>query len=122
MIMNIPFVGNLQLISEHQQQLINTWLIAQNPKLISFDYQPGQEVLKIQYEPHKLEPWATGPYRINAAHMNGTITTQLMPYTIEHVTIQCVKPFKRCTKWYYPIQKVSTSCPQLNTLQLRLQP
>jgi hypothetical protein len=41
MIMNIPFVGNLQLISEHQQQLINTWLIAQNPKLISFDYQPG---------------------------------------------------------------------------------
>jgi hypothetical protein len=45
MIMNIPFVADLQLISEHRQQLIDTRLIVQNQKRISFDYQPGQEVL-----------------------------------------------------------------------------
>jgi hypothetical protein len=60
MIMNIPFVADLQLISEHRQQLIDTRLIVQ--KRSSFDYQPVQEVLKLQYEPSKLEPRAIGPY------------------------------------------------------------
>jgi hypothetical protein len=94
MIMNIPFVAVLQLIGEHWQQLIDTRLLAQNPERISFDYQPGQEVLKLQYEPSKLEPRAIGPYRINAVHTNGTITIQLTPYTVECISIRCVKPFK----------------------------
>jgi hypothetical protein len=35
-----------------------------------------------------------GPYQINAVHTNGTITIQLTPYTVERISIQCVKPFK----------------------------
>jgi hypothetical protein len=94
MVMDLPFIANLQLISEHRQQLIDTQLIVQNQKLFAFDYQPGQEVLMLQYEPNKLEPQATGPYRVNAVHMNGTITIQLTPYTIEYISIGRIKPFK----------------------------
>jgi hypothetical protein len=33
-----------------------------------YDYQPGQEVLKLVYKPDKLEPRAQGPYEIIAVH------------------------------------------------------
>jgi hypothetical protein len=94
MIMNL-LIADLQLFSDYHQQLIDTQLIAQNQKCISFNYQPGQEVFRLQYEPIKLEPQATSPYRINAVHTNCTITIQLTPYTIECISIRHVKPFKR---------------------------
>jgi transposase InsO family protein len=95
MVKDLPFIANLQLISEHQQQLIDTQLITQNQKRISYNYQPGQEELKLQYEPNKMDPRATSPYRVNAVHTNGTITIQLTSHTIELISIRRVKPFKR---------------------------
>jgi hypothetical protein len=61
---------------------------------MSYDYQPNQEVLKLVYEPGKLEPRAIGPYRVNTVHTNGTITIQLTPHIIERISIRRVKPFK----------------------------
>jgi hypothetical protein len=56
MIMNIPFIADLNLIREHCQQLIDQRLIVSNRKCISYDYQPNQEVLTLVYEPNKLDP------------------------------------------------------------------
>jgi hypothetical protein len=56
MIMNIPFIADLNLICEHCQQLIDQRLIVSNRKCISYDYQPNQEVLTLVYEPNKLDP------------------------------------------------------------------
>lgn len=95
MVMNIPFIADLQLIQEHRQQLIDQRLIEQNRKHIFFDYQPGQQILKFVYEPNKLAPRAMGPYTINTVHANGTVTIQLMPHTIEHISLRRVKPFKQ---------------------------
>jgi transposase InsO family protein len=95
MVMNIPFVADLNLIRDHRQQLIDQRLLTSNTKRISYDYRPNQEVLKLIYEPAKLEPRATGPYRVNAVHANGTLTIQLTPYTIERISIRRVKPFIR---------------------------
>jgi transposase InsO family protein len=95
MVMNIPFVADLHLIRDHRQQLIDQRLLTSNRKRISYDYQPNQEVLKLVYEPAKLEPRATGPYRVNAVHTNGTITIQLNAYTVERISIRRVKPFIR---------------------------
>jgi hypothetical protein len=95
MILNIPFIADLNLIRENRQRLIDERLIASNQKRFSFDYQPNQEVLKLVYEPGKLAPRAVGPYRINAVHTNGTVSIQLTPLVVERISIRRIKPFKR---------------------------
>jgi hypothetical protein len=90
MVLNIPFVTDLNLIKDHCQQLI---AICSNKRHHAYDYQPGQEVLKLVYNPDKLEPQAQGPYEIIAIHTNGTLTIQLNATTIECISIQNVKPF-----------------------------
>jgi hypothetical protein len=93
MVLNIPFVADLTLIKNHCQQLIDERAICSNKRRHAYDYQPGQEVLKLVYKPDKLEPQAQGPYEIIAVHTNGTLTIQLNATTIEHISIQNVKPF-----------------------------
>jgi hypothetical protein len=40
---------------------------------ISHDYQPGEEVLILTYNPTKLQERASGPFVIEQVHMNGTV-------------------------------------------------
>jgi hypothetical protein len=42
MVLNIPFVADLNLIRDNQQQLIDQCLIASNRKRITYDYQQNQ--------------------------------------------------------------------------------
>jgi hypothetical protein len=79
MVLNIPFVADWTLIKNHCQQLIDEHAICSNERHHAYDYQPGQEVLKLVYKPDKLEPQAQGPYEIIAVHTNGTLTIQLIP-------------------------------------------
>jgi len=95
MILNIPLVSDLHLIREHRQQLIDERRITANRKRFTFDYQPNQEVLKLVYEPGKLEPRAIGPYRITAVHTNGTVMIQVAPHVIERISLRNIKPFRR---------------------------
>jgi transposase InsO family protein len=95
MVMNIPFVADLTLIRENRQRLIDERAIRSNARRHSYDYQPGQEVLKLVYKPDKLEPRAQGPYDIIAVHTNGTLTIQLNAHTTERISIRNVKPFHR---------------------------
>jgi hypothetical protein len=81
--MNIPFFTDLMLICRNCQQLIDERALCKNKRQHAYDYQPGQEDLKLVYKPDKLEPWAQGPYEIIVVHTNGTITIQLNAHTIE---------------------------------------
>jgi hypothetical protein len=95
MVLNILFVADLNLIKDHRQQLIDERALRSNERRHAYDYQPGQEVLKLVYKPDKLEPRAQGPYEIIAVHTNGTLTIQLNATTIERISIRNVKPFVR---------------------------
>jgi hypothetical protein len=95
MVLNIPFVADLNLIKDHRQQLIDEHALRSIERRHAYDYQPGQEVLKLDYKPDKLEPRAQGPYEIIAAHTNGTLTIQLNATTIERILVRNVKPFVR---------------------------
>jgi hypothetical protein len=95
MVLNIPLVADLNLIREKRQHLIDQRLIVNNRKRFAHDYQPNQEVLKIVYEPGKLEPRAVGPYRIAAVHTNGTVTIDVPPHVRERVSLRNIKPFNR---------------------------
>jgi hypothetical protein len=60
--MNTPLVSDLTLIRDNRQRLIHERLIHSNVRCHSYDYQPGQEVLKLVYKPDKLKPGAQGLY------------------------------------------------------------
>jgi hypothetical protein len=66
MVLNIPFVTDLNLIKNHCQQLIDERAMRSNACHHAYDYQLGQEVLKLVYNPDKLEPRAQDPYEIIA--------------------------------------------------------
>jgi hypothetical protein len=47
MVMNIPLIADLTLICKNRQRLIDEHTIRSNACCHSYDYQPGQEVLKL---------------------------------------------------------------------------
>ena len=55
MVLNIPLIVDFELIRQRRQALINKNLIRANAKRIDYDYQPGQQVLKIVPDPKKLD-------------------------------------------------------------------
>jgi len=93
MILDIPFVADLNLIRTMRQQVVDRNLILANRKRISYDYHIGDQVLKLTYKPDKLEPRADGPYPIETVHTNGTVTIRLNAHTIERISIRRLKPF-----------------------------
>jgi len=95
MVLDIPVVADWITIQQDRQQLIDQRLIAANRKRFSYDYQVGDEVLKIRYKPDKLDARAEGPYRIETVHTNGTVTLRINPATIERINIRRIKPYKR---------------------------
>ena len=95
MFLNIPLQTDLQLLQQHRQQLVDQRLIAANRKRFSYDYQIGQEVLKLVYKPNKLGTRAEGPYRVEQVHANGTLTIRLTPTTVERISLRRVKPYYR---------------------------
>jgi hypothetical protein len=103
-VMNI--IGDLTLIRNTCQRLIDERAMRSNACHHSYDYQPGQEVLKLVYKPDKLKPRAQGPYDIIAVHTNGTFTIQLNAHTAEH--IRNIKPFCKIEESGFHPYKVST--------------
>jgi transposase InsO family protein len=95
MILNIPLVADLELLRERRQQLINQRLITANAKRFSYDYRIGDEVLKIAYNPNKLDPRATGPYTVEQVHANGTLSIRLTPTVVERISLRRLKPYRR---------------------------
>ena len=95
MVLNIPLITDLQLLQERRQQLIDQRLLVANRKRFSYDYNVNDEVLKIVYDPSKLDSRATGPYPIERVHANGTVTIHLSPTTTKRISLQRIKPYRR---------------------------
>ncbi len=93
MVLDLPLIADLQLIQQRRQQLIDQRLIIANRRHFSYDYNVGDEVLKLVYKPDKLEPRARGPYRVQRVHANGTLTIRLSPTTIERISLRRLKPY-----------------------------
>ena len=95
MILNIPIVADFELLKQRKQALIHENLLRENRKRISYDYQVGDQVMKLTYKPNKLEPRATGPYPITRVHANGTVTIQLDGFVQERINIRRIKPYRQ---------------------------
>jgi len=93
--MNIPVIVDLQLLRDKQQMLIDEKRMQANRSRISYDYRPGDEVLVLAYKPDKLDPRATGPYRIEQVHINGTVTIRRNARVTERINIRRIRPYRR---------------------------
>jgi transposase InsO family protein len=96
MVLDIPVIADWLTIQQNRQQLIDQRLIASNRKKFSYDYQVGEEILKLAYKPDKLSPRAhEGPYTIETVHTNGTVTIRINPHVIERINIRRIRPYRR---------------------------
>ena len=73
-VLDIPFIADWEFIRKHRQQLVDRRLIQANKRRFSYDYHIGDRVLKLAYEPNKMQPRAMGPFSIETVHANGTVT------------------------------------------------
>ena len=94
MVLDIPVIADWITIQNNRQQLIDQRLIEANRKRFSYDYNIGDQVLKLVYQPNKLQPRAEGPYTIDTVHTNGTVTIRLNHHTIERISIRRIKPYR----------------------------
>jgi len=90
MFLDIPIIADLHLLQQNRQALIDKQLLLANSSRINFDYQPGQQVLKLVASPDKLAPRYTGPYPLASVHTNGTVCLQLTPVIQERINIRCI--------------------------------
>ena len=95
MLLNIPFIADLQLLKDKREQLIHEQLLRSNRSRISHDYRAGDEILILTYKPDKLDDRAVGPFRIEQVHVNGTVTIRRNANITERINIRRIKPYRR---------------------------
>ena len=95
MLLNIPLAADLYLLQHNRALLIDKQLIHANRSRISHDYRQGEEVLILAYKPDKLDARATGPFRIDQIHTNGTVTIRRNAHVTERINIRRLKPYRR---------------------------
>jgi hypothetical protein len=117
MVMNIPFVADLTLIHDNRQRLIDECFICSNAHCHSYDYQLGQEVLKLVCKPDKLKPQAQGPYDIIVVHANVTLTIQLNAHTTERISTRNVKPFLQNGAVWFSFILIRVPLPSVQPLE-----
>lgn len=91
----IPLLVNYNELNERRQQVIDDNNRRANNRRRFLDYQPGQEVLVLTYQPDKMEPRATGPFRIATVHVNGTVTIQRAENVTERINVRRLRPYHR---------------------------
>ena len=95
MLQPVPLLVDLQQLRQKRQAVIDYNNMRENRRRQHHDYQPGQEILLLTYEPRKMEPRATGPFTIQTVHVNGTVTIQRGPNMTERLNIRRIKPYYR---------------------------
>ena len=96
MIMNLPFIVDLNNIKERRQCLVDKNNNIENSKRIDYNYHVGEWILirKDTYKMlNKLEPRYLGPYRITQIHVNGTVTIKKRMNVLERINIRKIKPY-----------------------------
>ena len=68
-----------------------------NAKRSSYDYQPGQKLLKKKHEWTKLGERWDEPFEIKKVHVNGNVTIVLRQGVTERLNVRRIKPYKPST-------------------------
>jgi len=78
MILDLPLIADFELLRERRQLMVNRNLLQANKNRRYHDYRVNDRVLKLVYEPRKLDPRALGPYDYQSTckwyHDNSIVT------------------------------------------------
>ena len=89
----MPTLANYEMIRQKRQAKINYNAARENLKRRFKDYTAGDQVMIIADRPDKLDERATGPYTVQQAHANGTVTTLRDENVYERINIRRIKPY-----------------------------
>ncbi len=95
MLLPIPIIADYNVLCNGRQTLIDTNNRRENLCRRFHDYEPGDEVLKLVYNPSTLQERAVGPFIIQQVHVNGTITILRANDIYERINICHVRPYRR---------------------------
>ena len=93
MILNVPIIVDLIKLRDNRQLSVDANLQRVNSKRVSYDYQPGQKILKKRHEWTKLGERSDGPFEIVKTHVNGNVTVSLCEGVTERLNIRRVKSY-----------------------------
>ena len=94
MLLDIPLLVDLAQIRDKRQIAVDENLRRTTAKRSSYDYQPGQSILKKRHEWTKLGERWDGPYPIQKVHVNGNVTVELREGVTERLNIRRIKPYR----------------------------
>jgi hypothetical protein len=95
MLLPIPIIADYNNLRNRRQTLIDENNRRENLRRRFRDYEPGDEVLKIVYNPATLQERAIGPFVIQQVHVNGTLTILRANDVYERINIRRVRPYRR---------------------------
>jgi hypothetical protein len=95
MLLPIPIIADYNNPCHHRQTLIVANTRCKILLCPFGDYKPGDEILKIVYNPATLQKPAIRPFIIQQVHVNGTITILRVNNIYKCLNIPCVKPYCR---------------------------
>ena len=94
MLLDVPIVVDLVRLRDKRQLSVDENLRRINSKRISYDYQPGQKILKKKHEWTKLGERWDGPFVVEKTHVNGNVTVKLTEGVTERLNIRRTKPYR----------------------------
>jgi transposase InsO family protein len=94
MLTNVPLMANLVAIRDRRQQLIDENIRRTNAKRIDHNYNIGDRVKMVEYDPTKLDGRTHGPYTIVRVFTNGTVRIQRSAHVQETVNIRKLFPYR----------------------------
>ena len=97
MFLDVPLIADWQAIQNHRRTIVNERLRKANMGRRTYDYVPGQKVLKKRHKPDKLGRRKEGPYKVTQVHTNGNVTIELRPGVTERINIRRVEPYREPT-------------------------
>lgn len=93
MLLPIPIISDLAHLRTKRQATIDKNALNENRRRKSHEYNVGDQIAILAYNPNALEARATGPFVITQVHTNGTVSFLRNEEVIERINIRRIKPY-----------------------------
>lgn len=93
MLLPIPIISDATLLREKRQAVIDKNALKENRRRKAHEYNVGDSIAILAFNPGALDARATGPFIITQVHTNGTVSFLRNEEVIERINIRRIKPY-----------------------------
>ena len=91
MLLPIPIISDLALLRNKRQNSINKSALKENRRRKSHEYNVGDRMMILTFNPAALDATATGPFVVTQVYNNSTVSFLRNEAVIERINIQRIK-------------------------------